>query len=183
MFRWGFVIDNAGIFDVLWYTFFTFGFKWVLLAIALYFASGLQRRFLAAVCILLPLTYCFRFSEEVLANHKFINVWLTIVNVYVGYALVKLWNMQIGPSKLPARVLAVILTLLITIGGAIDLIPIYNSYWIKPQIRQRPADRMAQDEHGSQINIPVPPLHQPPDPAIRKAAVLRRSILRLGQRL
>ena len=131
MFRWGFVIDNAGLWDVLYYTFFTFGFKWVLLAIALYFASGLQRKFMLAVSILLPLTYCFRFSEEVLANHKFINMWLIIVNIFCGYALFKLWHLKTGPTTIPSRVVAVILLLLITIGGAIDLMPIKNSYFIQ----------------------------------------------------
>lgn len=130
MFRWGFVIDNAGFFDVLYYIFFTFGFKWVLLAIALYFASGLQRRFLAAIFILFPLTFCFRFSEEVLANHKFLNVWLVIANVYVGYALVKLWGLKAGSTTIPSRIAAVVLTILITIGGAIDLVPVWNSYFI-----------------------------------------------------
>ncbi len=130
MFHWGFVIEDAGIFDVLWWTFYTFGFKWVLLAIALYFASGLQRRFLAAISILLPLTYCFRFSEEVLANHKFINIWLVIVNVFCGYAFVKLWNLKAGQNVIPARVAAVILALLVTVGGAIDLMPIKNSTFI-----------------------------------------------------
>ncbi len=130
MFRWGFVIDNAGFFDVLYYIFFTFGFKWVLLAIALYFASGLQRRFLAAIFILFPLTFCFRFSEEVLANHKFLNVWLVIANVYVGFALFKLWNLKAGTTVIPSRIAAVVLTILITIGGAIDLVPVWNSYFI-----------------------------------------------------
>jgi len=131
MFRWGFVIDNAGFFDVLYYTFFTFGFKWVLIAIALYFASGLQRRFLAAAFMVFPLTYCFRFSEEVLANHKFLNVWLIIANVFVAFALVKLWNLKSGSSTIPARIAAIVLGLLITIGGAIDLVPVWNSYFIK----------------------------------------------------
>jgi sugar lactone lactonase YvrE len=131
MFRWGFVIDDAGVFDVLYYTFWTFGFKWVLLAIALYFASGLQRRFIAAVSILLPLTYCFRFSEEVLANHKFINIWLIIVNIFCGFALVKLWYVGKGTTKPLLRLLAVALLLIVTIGGAIDLMPIKNSYWIQ----------------------------------------------------
>lgn len=131
IFRWGFVIDNAGFFDVLYYTFFTFGFKWVLIALALYFASGMQRKFLAAVFMVFPLTYCFRFSEEVLANHKFLNVWLIIANVFVAFALVKLWNLKSGSSTIPTRFAAIILGLLITIGGAIDLVPVWNSYFIK----------------------------------------------------
>ncbi len=131
MFRWGFVIDNAGLFDVLYYTFFTFGFKWVLIAIALYFASGLQRRFLAAAFMVFPLTYFFRFSEEVLANHKFLNVWLIIANVFVAFALVKLWNLKSGSSTIPTRAAAIVLGFLITVGGAIDLVPVWNSYFIK----------------------------------------------------
>ena len=138
LFRWGFVIDEAGFFDVLYYTFFTFGFKWVLIAIALYFASGLQRRFLAAAFMVFPLTYCFRFSEEVLANHKFLNIWLIIANVFVAYALVKLWNLKIASSTLPTRLAAIVLGLLITIGGAIDLVPVWNSYFIKMKYQDDP---------------------------------------------
>ncbi len=131
MLRWGFVIDDAGIFDLLWWTFYTFGFKWVLLGIALYFATGLQRRLMLAVSFLIPLTYCFRFSEEVLANHKFINLWLVIVNIYCGYAAVKLWNLKAGKSVVPSRVAAIILLLLVITGGLIDLMPVKNSYFIE----------------------------------------------------
>ncbi len=127
MLRWGFVIDDPGVINVLWWTFFTFGFKWVLLGIALYFSSGLQRRLMLAVSFLLPLTYCFRFSEEVLANHKFINLWLVIVNIFCGYAVVKLWDLKIGKSVIPSRVAAIALLLLIVTGGLIDLAPIKNS--------------------------------------------------------
>ena len=127
MFHWGFVTEDAGILELLYWTFYTFGFKWVLIGIALYFASGLQRRFLLAISILLPLTYCFRFSEEVLANHKFINLWLVMVNVFCGYALVRLWNLKAGKSFVPARIAAVILTLLVVTGGVIDMMPIKNN--------------------------------------------------------
>lgn len=127
MFHWGFVIEDAGVFNVLGWTLFTFGFKWILLGIALYFSSGLQRRLMLAVSVLLPLTYCFRFSEEVLANHKFINVWLVIVNVFCGYGVVKLWNLKAGKSAVPSRIAAVILLILIFTGGLIDLMPIKNS--------------------------------------------------------
>ncbi|MBK8464802.1 MAG: 6-bladed beta-propeller [Chloracidobacterium sp.] len=127
MLRWGFVIEDAGIFNVLWWTIHTFGFKLALLGIALYFAAGLQRRLLLAVSILLPLTYCFQFSEEILANHKFINLWLVIVNIYCGYAIVKLWHLKASNSVLPSRIAAILLLVLIVIGGLIDLMPIKNS--------------------------------------------------------
>jgi len=128
MLRWGFVIDDAGVFNVLWWTIHTFGFKLALLGIALYFASGLQRRLLLAVSILLPLTYCFQFSEEILANHKFINLWLVIVNIYCGYAVVKLWYFEVGKNMLPSRIAAVLLIVLTVTGGLIDLMPIKNAH-------------------------------------------------------
>lgn len=127
MLRWGFVIEDAGIFNVLWWTLHTFGFKLALLGIALYFASRLERRLMLAVSILLPLTYCFQFSEEILANHKFINLWLVIVNIYCGYAVVKLWYLKVGKNMLTSRIAAILLLVLIVTGGLIDLMPIKNS--------------------------------------------------------
>ncbi|MEQ1644985.1 MAG: NHL repeat-containing protein, partial [Pyrinomonadaceae bacterium] len=52
-------------------------------------------------------------------------------NVFVAFALVKLWNLKSGSSTIPTRVAAIVLGLLITIGGAIDLVPVWNSYFIK----------------------------------------------------
>ena len=130
MLYFGYIIDNGTFVDVLYYLMFTFGFKWLLIAIALYFADGVQRKFFIAVSALIAVTFCFRFSEELLINHKFLNVWLVMANVFVAYAIVKLWNLGSAVAKVPLRVLTVILIALITIGGLIDLVPIKNSYSI-----------------------------------------------------
>ena len=44
-------VENAGIFNVIWYLIFTFGFKWLLVAIALIAARGFQRRLFIAATI------------------------------------------------------------------------------------------------------------------------------------
>jgi hypothetical protein len=123
LFHWGFTIDNPTVKNVVEYLGFTFGFKWLLLAVALFFATKLQRRVMIAVTSLVALAFCFQFSQEVLANHKFLNVWLVIANLFVAYGLFRLWKMKLLENALPGKIAAVILVVLITIGGIIDLFP------------------------------------------------------------
>lgn len=130
LFYFGYTLSEPSLLNVFNYLFVTFGFKLVLIAIALYFASGWQRRVMAAISVLIAIAFCFQFSEEVLANHKFLNMWIVAANVFVAFALVKLWNVKWHGNPLPARITAVVLAVLITIGGVIDFFPIKNSYWV-----------------------------------------------------
>ena len=58
--HWGYTIDHPTVANVAKYLGFTFGFKWLLIALALVLATSLQRRFFLAVlsldcrCLLLP---------------------------------------------------------------------------------------------------------------------------------
>ena len=58
--HWGYTIDHPTVANVAKYLGFTFGFKWLLIALALVFATSLQRRFFLAFlslhcrCLLLP---------------------------------------------------------------------------------------------------------------------------------
>ena len=70
---------------MLYYLGFTFGFKWILIAVALVFGSRLQRLMMASFTALIILGTCFQFSDEVLTNHKFFNVWLVLMNVPVAF--------------------------------------------------------------------------------------------------
>ncbi len=130
LFHWGYTVDDATFFNVIYYLIFTFGLKWLLIAVALIFGSWLQRKFIVAVSVLILVATCFQFSEEVLANHKFFNVWLVLINIPVGYALVKLWNLLPGKTVIVGRLAVIVLVLGITIGGVIDLFPIKNSFWV-----------------------------------------------------
>ncbi len=131
LFHWGYTIDNPTIVSVIQYIGFTFGFKWLLIAVALFCATKFQRRVMIAVMSLIALAFCFQFSQEVLANHKFLNVWLVIANLFVAYGLCRLWKMKLLKNALPGKIAALIIVALITIGGIIDLFPIRNSYWIE----------------------------------------------------
>ncbi len=131
VFHWGYTIDDPTIFNVAYYLIFTFGFKLVLISIALYFASGFQRRLMAAVSALIVLAFCFQFSDEVLANHKFLNVWVIIANIFVAYGLISIWNLKSAWLSIPARAAALLLVILVTLGGVFDLFPVKNGYWVE----------------------------------------------------
>jgi DNA-binding beta-propeller fold protein YncE len=130
IFHWGYTIDEPTIINVVKYLGFTFGFKWLLIAVALVLATKFQRRVFVAVTSLIALAFCFRFSMELLANHKLLNVWLVLANLFAAYGLFRLWKMRFLKTALPGKIAAVILVVLISIGGIIDFFPIYNSYWI-----------------------------------------------------
>jgi DNA-binding beta-propeller fold protein YncE len=129
-------LTNPSIWMAIKYLGFTVGFKWILVALALLLASSLQRRFFAAALSLVVLTFLFQFSVEIAANHKFLHVWIIVVNLFVAYGLYRLWIMKTVP--IAGRVAAVVLTALIVTGGVIDLFPIHNSGYGEADFKNDP---------------------------------------------
>ena len=131
LFHWGYTVENPTVLSVLWYLIFTFGFKWLLIAIALIAAKSFQRKFFIAITALIAVAFFMQFSDEVLANHKFLNVWLIMANVFAAFGLLLVWRLAYLKQLFLGKILAVILTVLITISGVIDLFPIRNSFWME----------------------------------------------------
>jgi len=127
--HWGYTIDHPTVANVTKYLGFTFGFKWVLIALALVFATGLQRRFFLAFLSLIAVAFSFQFTIEVLANQKFIHIWVIITNLFVAFALWRLWRFSLGGTTLPGKFVASVLFLLVIPGGIIDFFPIHNTGW------------------------------------------------------
>jgi DNA-binding beta-propeller fold protein YncE len=136
--HWGYTIEHPTAANVVKYLGFTFGFKWLLIALALIFASRLQRRFFLAVLSLLAVAFCFQFTIEVLANQKFIHIWVIIANLFVAFALWRLWRLSLGGTTLPGKVVAIGLVLLIIPGGIIDFFPVHNTGWSEVTYRNDP---------------------------------------------
>lgn len=130
-FHWGYLLDDPSLATVLYYLIFTFGFKWLLMGMGVAWSGNLERRFFAAASALLVFAFCTQFTEEILTNHKFFNIWLVIANVYVAYGLVRLWQLRVWSTSVPARVAAALLAISITITGVIDLMPVHNSPFIE----------------------------------------------------
>jgi DNA-binding beta-propeller fold protein YncE len=129
--HWGYTLGNVPVLQVLKYLGFTFGVKWVLILVGLLFGSWLHLRLFLAIFSLFLLTFCFQFSEEALANHKFLNIWLVIANLFVAYGLWRLWHLRIKGWVIPSRLVALLLASPIVIGGIIDLFPIHNASFIQ----------------------------------------------------
>jgi DNA-binding beta-propeller fold protein YncE len=127
--HWGYTIDHPTVANVAKYLGFTFGFKWLLIALALVFATNLQRRFFLAFLSLIAVAFCFQFTIEVLANQKFIHIWVIIANLFVAFALWRLWHLSLAGTTLPGKFAAILSTLLILPGGIIDFFPIHNTGW------------------------------------------------------
>jgi DNA-binding beta-propeller fold protein YncE len=125
-FHWGYTIENPTVAKVLEYLGYTFGLKWPVIILALLVGSWFQRRFFIAICSLLLLTFFFQFSVEMPANHKFLNIWLILANLFAAYGLWWLWKLKTAPILGP--VIATALTACIVAGGAIDFFPIYNGH-------------------------------------------------------
>jgi DNA-binding beta-propeller fold protein YncE len=127
--HWGYTIDHPTAANVTKYLGFTFGFKWLLIALALVLATSLQRRFFLACLSLIGVAFSFQFTIEVLANQKFIHIWVIIANLFVAFALWRLWRFSLGGTTLPGKLVAAVLFLLVIPGGIIDFFPIHNTGW------------------------------------------------------
>jgi DNA-binding beta-propeller fold protein YncE len=136
--HWGYTIDHPTAMNVAKYLGFTFGFKWLLIALALILATSLQRRFFLAVFSLLLIAFCFQFTIEVLANQKFIHIWVILANLFVAFALWRLWHLSFAGTTLPGKFAAIVSSLLIIPGGIIDFFPIHNTGWSEVTYKDDP---------------------------------------------
>ncbi len=119
----------------------------MLIALALVFANSLQRRFFLAVSSLIAVAFSFQFTIEVLANQKFPHIWMIIANLFVAFALWRLWHFSLVGTTLPGKFVAAVLFLLVIPGGIIDFFPIHNTGWSEVQDQERSIDRLAEEKH------------------------------------
>jgi len=136
--HWGYMVEQPTATNVLKYLGFTFGFKWLLIALALIFAGSLPRRFFLAALSLLAVAFSFQFTIEVFANQKFLHIWVIIANLFVAFALWRLWRFSLGGTTLPGKFVAAVLFFLVIAGGIIDFFPIHNTGWSEVTYKNDP---------------------------------------------
>jgi DNA-binding beta-propeller fold protein YncE len=147
-FHWGYVIEQPTWGKIIRYVGFSFGLKLGLVAIALLFASWFQVRFFITLCTLWVITFSLQLSIEGLANHKFLNVWLIISNLFVAYGVWRLWRLRPPWLRILSQPAAFLASGAIVLGGAIDLFPIHNSYWIEMKYIGDPLVKWIQENTG-----------------------------------
>jgi sugar lactone lactonase YvrE len=122
---WGYVVNDPTVANVAAYLGFVFGPKLILAGIALLAATWRQWRVFIVFSSLVGVAFLIQLSVEVLANHKFINAWLIVVNLFAAAGLVRLWRAR-PRLRIPARAVAVGLAAIIVAGGVVDLLPVKN---------------------------------------------------------
>lgn len=121
IFHWGYTLEHPTLVLVVKYLGWIFGFKWILIFIALILLPGFHRRLFIAFSSLLAVAFLFQLSTDVFNNHKLLNVWSIFATAYAAYAL---W--RIGKAKAIGTALAVVLTVTTIFGGIIDMFPVHN---------------------------------------------------------
>lgn len=129
--HWGYIVEPPTLNNVLRYIGFSFGLKWALILFALLFLSWFHRRLFLILCSLYLVTFCLQLSLENLANHKYLNIWLIVGNLFAAYGVWRLWTAPWLWLRIFSRPIAVLGVSAIVLGGAIDLVPIHNSYFIQ----------------------------------------------------
>jgi hypothetical protein len=119
--HWGLVVENPTVLRVVEYFCFTFGPKFLLACAALWLVRSTARRMFAAVFILPVLAFTTQLSTDIINNHKFLYIWIVIINVFVAFLL---W--RIGKIGVLAKVAAIVLALVVTLGGVIEWFRIHN---------------------------------------------------------
>jgi DNA-binding beta-propeller fold protein YncE len=128
--HWGYIVDPPSVANVLKYVGFSFGLKWSLVLVALAFAGWFHRRLFLVLCSLFAVTFCLQMSLETLANHKYLNIWLIIGNLFAAYGISRLWLIRPRWLRFLTAPIALLITAAIVLGGAIDLVPIHHGYFV-----------------------------------------------------
>ena len=136
--HWGYVIGPPTTGNILRYIAFSFGLKWSLVLVALVFANWFQRRFFLALCVMYVMTFSLQMSIEALANHKYLNIYLIISNLFAAYGVLRLCRLRVPWLRILTRSIALLVIGAIVLGGAIDLVPIHNCYWIQMKYERDP---------------------------------------------
>ncbi|MDQ3088815.1 MAG: hypothetical protein M3Q78_09470 [Acidobacteriota bacterium] len=123
LFTPGYIIANPTLWLTIKYLAWTFGFKWILIVVALWFLTKAHRRLFLAVSLLIPVVFLLQLSPDAFNNHKLLNVWNIFALIYAAYAL---W--LIGRETISRKILAALLALAMAFGAIIDLFPIRNDF-------------------------------------------------------
>ncbi len=118
----GYLANNSlTITSFINYWFQNLGLNLILIPLGFIIAPKKAKIILIAYFALFVVGNLFEFSPDIAANHKFFNYFVIIGSMFTAYLLVRLWG------KLKAlRPLVIILVLLLTLSGFIDIFPIFN---------------------------------------------------------
>jgi hypothetical protein len=110
------------------------GLSLITIPLGLLFSPRRVRLFVIPLLIIFIAPSLFRFSADMVNNHKFFNFFVLFGNLYTSWVLVKIWSF-----KPPYRLVVIPLFALLIAGGIVDIFPVKNDYFIRlPDIKSNP---------------------------------------------
>lgn len=127
IYEFGFLAKGNNLMDLVSYCFYNFGvyiFFIPLLLLFVFWKKDLKktRTIYLSGLIVFILAFLFRFSPDIINNHKFITIFLLILNILVAGLLVNSFQQQSFFKKLGVSLVFVGLTF----SGLVDLFPVLN---------------------------------------------------------
>jgi hypothetical protein len=123
--HWGYTIENATFGTTVTYFLFTFGPKLGLAFLAIILLGRMQRMFFLAMGSLVLLAFGTQLSVDIMNNQKFLYLWLILLNLFVAYALTRIYRV-----RLVGKIAAILLGASVIAGGAIELFSFHNDHWV-----------------------------------------------------
>lgn len=120
--KFGYLItEHLTLNNFLEYWFFNLGLFTILLPIGFFYSSKIAKKILVAFFLLFIIGNTIQFSPEVAGNHKFFNAFVIVGNMFVAFAIVKLWKFHIT-----TKIVTPVLIFFLILSGIIDFFPIKN---------------------------------------------------------
>lgn len=102
----------------------------ILIPIGFLLSPKRVRNYLFPAFFFFTVGFCFQFSRELAANHKFFNLFLILGSIFTAIAIVKyidlINSIKSIAIKITARVLLVFCIFFLTFSGIVDILPIAN---------------------------------------------------------
>lgn len=122
-FQTGFLAESATVFGRFEYWFYNLGLYLFLIPIVFYLSSRFQKKVFLAVFPLFITANLLRLSPDMINNHKLINFFMIFVVILTAGQLINIWR-----QKKYLRPIIIILLILLTFSGLIDIFPIFNDH-------------------------------------------------------
>jgi hypothetical protein len=123
--------------SVVRFWWFNLGLHFILIPLGFVLSPRKSKVIIFPLLILFILPNLFRFSPDIINNHKFFNLFLIIASMYSAYTVY--W---ISQRSYLGKIISVVLITFTILGGVVDIFPVINDVWFK--VADLPANPDAQ---------------------------------------
>jgi hypothetical protein len=127
-FKPGYLIPgDLNLLSFIRFWFLNLGLHTLLIPLGIILAPGkIKKSLVVPLTVLFIVPNLFRFSPDMINNHKLFNFFLIIGAAFSAYAVVRIWK-----TGFMGKITALFLVLLLTLGGLVDFFPVKNDYFVR----------------------------------------------------